>query len=250
MSDGPEYAIYDSDGHQLTLNENGEPIQQIQYVTADGQVVSAEQLMAGNNVIQVSNSQASLLQQAGQQVLVQNTQPQTAQQQQATMLGGSGVPNTMGIPQMLFLNQITVGGQTSFVLVDANNKPVQLPQGIQVINLPSQQQGAPIAMPGETGEEPLYVNAKQYNRILKRRQARAKLESLGRIPKERQRYLYESRHKHALKRQRGSGGIFINNAKKDEQTNGSMKQEHSDLDGDFQLPVVTQSSDLVLGLNT
>ncbi len=34
-------------------------------------------------------------------------------------------------------------------------------------------------------EEPLYVNAKQYHRILKRRQARAKLEATGRIPKTR-----------------------------------------------------------------
>ena len=34
-------------------------------------------------------------------------------------------------------------------------------------------------------EEPLYVNAKQYHRILKRRQARAKLERTGKIPRNR-----------------------------------------------------------------
>lgn len=41
----------------------------------------------------------------------------------------SNTVNTASLPQMLFLNQVTINGQTSFVLVDANNKPVQLPQG-------------------------------------------------------------------------------------------------------------------------
>ena len=40
-------------------------------------------------------------------------------------------------------------------------------------------------------DEPLYVNAKQYHRILKRRQARAKLEAEGRIPKERRVGIYK-----------------------------------------------------------
>jgi len=68
--------------------------------------------------------------------------------------------------------------------------------------------GLPICGLNST-ERPVLVNPKQYERIMKRRVARARLEEMGRLSRERQPYLHESRHKHAVRRPRGPRGRFL-----------------------------------------
>ncbi|CAA0836904.1 Nuclear transcription factor Y subunit A-6 [Striga hermonthica] len=79
-----------------------------------------------------------------------------------------------------------------------------------------------IPLPADIPEDgPIYVNAKQYHGILRRRQIRAKLEAQNKLVKNRKPYLHESRHQHAVNRVRGSGGRFLSTRKAHEEQPGS-----------------------------
>jgi hypothetical protein len=75
-------------------------------------------------------------------------------------------------------------------------------------------------MPEVVEEEPIYVNAKQYHRILIRREQRAKLERHNKALKTRKPFLHESRHQHAKKRKRGPNGRFMSKKEREK-----MEQE-------------------------
>ncbi|KAE8658159.1 Nuclear transcription factor Y subunit A-7 [Hibiscus syriacus] len=124
-------------------------------------------------------------------------------------------PNTMFSPSNPNNNHSMAPAQNPYA--DAYFGGLFTPYGQPAI-IEAQTEGgsapARILLPLDLAEDgPVYVNAKQYNGILRRRRYRAKLEAQNKLIKSRKPYLHESRHRHALNRVRGSGGRFLSKQK-------------------------------------
>lgn len=116
--------------------------------------------------------------------------------------GGSPRMNNMG--QMPDRRMSQVGSPTGPMMNHRPGVPPPQMPGGQMQHPQSPEMAAPVE------ESPLYVNAKQFHRILKRRVARQRLdEQLRLTSKGRKPYLHESRHNHAMRRPRGPGGRFL-----------------------------------------
>ena len=85
----------------------------------------------------------------------------------------------------------------------------------------------------------IYINGKQYHRIMKRREVRKKINEAIQMNKNKldknKKYHHESRHRHAMNRERGKGGRFVSKKKieiKNKNKNDSKEDKENEENGD------------------
>uniref|UniRef100_A0A8B9FK21 Nuclear transcription factor Y subunit n=1 Tax=Amazona collaria TaxID=241587 RepID=A0A8B9FK21_9PSIT len=244
---------------QIQLVQPGQiQIQGGQAVQVQGQQGQTQQIIIQQPQTAVTAGQT----QTQQQIAVQGQQVAQAAEGQTIVYQPVNADGTILQQGMITIPAASLAG-AQIVQTGANTNTTSSGQGTVTVTLPVagnvvNSGGMVMMVPGAGSvpaiqriplpgaemleEEPLYVNAKQYHRILKRRQARAKLEAEGKIPKERRKYLHESRHRHAMARKRGEGGRFFSPKEKE----SPHMQVTADLcPGELLLKVGSQGSKII-----